>query len=327
MAGDDRVGRDVEPIRVEHARSSLASALRVRPTVLAMVAATINDVSDTALWVAAYRASESARPDALFRDMLAGTLAGERGQALAATMPGAAQFAWSVVVRTRVIDRYIAAAVAEGYDAIVNVGAGLDTRPYRLAVPASLQWFEIDLPSMVSYKESAVAGAAPTCKLERIAADLSDAEQRRAALQSVAQRGRRILVLTEGVIPYLTDDNVAALARDLFAHAAFASWIVDYSSPFLSKQMKRRRDVNQRLQNAPLRFAPADWHAFFREQGWDVAEMRYLSVEGEQLGRPPPLPWWFRAVNIATLGRFDSEVKRMMGYARLVPRRFTSSPR
>jgi N-acyl-D-amino-acid deacylase len=65
--------------------------------------------------------------------------------------------------------------------------------------------------------------------------------------------------------------------------------------------MKRRRDVKQRLQNAPLRFTPADWQAFFREQGWDMAEMRYLTVEGEELGRPPPLPWWFRAINVATL--------------------------
>jgi methyltransferase (TIGR00027 family) len=286
-----------------------------------MVAATINDVSDTALWVAAYRASESARPDALFRDVLAGKLAGERGQALAVTMPGAAQFAWAVVVRTRVIDRYVADAVADGCDAVVNIGAGLDTRPHRLDLPTSLQWFEIDLPSMVSYKEDALAGAEPpTCKLERIGADLADAEQRRAALRDVAQRGRRILVLTEGVIGYLGDDDVAALARDLRSHASFAAWIVDHTSPFLSKRMKRRRDVKARLQNAPVRFAPADWQAFFREQGWDMAEMRYLTVEGERLGRPPPLPCLFRAINAATLGRFDAEVKRMLGYARLTPR-------
>lgn len=285
-----------------------------------MVTATIHDVSDTALWVAAYRENESARPDALFRDALAGKLAGERGRALAATMPGAAQFAWSIVVRTRVIDRYVAEAIADGCDAVVNIGAGLDTRPYRLDVPSSLPWVEIDLPSLVAYKESALADAAPPgCKVERIAADLADAEQRRAALRDVAQRGRRILVLTEGVIAYLGEEDVAALARDLRAHASFASWIVDHTSPFLSKQMKRRRDVNARLQNAPLRFAPADWEAFFRAQGWDMAEMRYLTVEGEQLGRPPPLPWWFRAINVATFGRFDAEVKRMMGYARLTP--------
>lgn len=286
-----------------------------------MGAATINDVSDTALWVAAYRASESARPDALFRDPLAGRLAGERGQALAATMPGAAQFAWSVVVRTRVIDRYVVDAVADGCDAVVNLGAGLDARPHRLGLPSSLQWFEIDLPSLVSYKESALVGAEPpTCRLERIAADLADADQRRAVLRDVAQRGQRILVLTEGVVPYLGDDDVAALAHDLRSHPSFVAWIVDYTSPFLSKQMKRRRDVNARLKNAPLRFAPADWASFFREHGWDLAEMRYLAVEGEQLGRPPVLPWWFRAFNAVSFGRFDVEVKRMMGYARLTPR-------
>jgi O-methyltransferase involved in polyketide biosynthesis len=47
----------------------------------------ISNVSDTARWVAVYRAWESARPDALFRDPLAGRLAGERGRAIAAAAP------------------------------------------------------------------------------------------------------------------------------------------------------------------------------------------------------------------------------------------------
>jgi O-methyltransferase involved in polyketide biosynthesis len=37
----------------------------------------IENVSDTAFWIAHYRAVESARPDALFRDPLAALLAGE----------------------------------------------------------------------------------------------------------------------------------------------------------------------------------------------------------------------------------------------------------
>jgi O-methyltransferase involved in polyketide biosynthesis len=40
----------------------------------------VRNVSDTARWVAAYRAMESARPEALFKDPFAERLEGERGQ-------------------------------------------------------------------------------------------------------------------------------------------------------------------------------------------------------------------------------------------------------
>ena len=53
-----------------------------------------------ALWVAAYRAEETARPDALFRDPLAATLAGERGKTIAASMPSARSLAFAMTIRT-----------------------------------------------------------------------------------------------------------------------------------------------------------------------------------------------------------------------------------
>src|SRR4249920_2369696 len=61
----------------------------------------IRNVSDTALWVAIYRAMESERPDALFNDPYARRLGGERGEAIARTMP---EGHWPIVVRTAVMD-------------------------------------------------------------------------------------------------------------------------------------------------------------------------------------------------------------------------------
>jgi O-methyltransferase involved in polyketide biosynthesis len=43
----------------------------------------IRNISDTALWVAVYRARETDRPDAVFRDPFARRLAGERGEQIA----------------------------------------------------------------------------------------------------------------------------------------------------------------------------------------------------------------------------------------------------
>ena len=88
----------------------------------------IKDVSDTAYWIAHHRAAESARPDALFRDPLAGRLAGERGRDIAAAMPVPHMIGWSVAIRTCIVDDYIRSAVARGVDTVVNLGAGLDAR-------------------------------------------------------------------------------------------------------------------------------------------------------------------------------------------------------
>src|SRR5947208_2742107 len=91
----------------------------------------IENVSDTALWVAVYRALESERPDALFRDPLSMKLAGARGREIAASMPNGSIMAWVMAIRTVAIDRLIQDAIRMGADTVLNLGAGLDTRPYR----------------------------------------------------------------------------------------------------------------------------------------------------------------------------------------------------
>src|SRR5579864_5508536 len=62
----------------------------------------ISHVSDTARWVAVYRAMESERPDALFRDPFARRLAGAKGAAIVREMPSGAAVAWAMIVRTKV---------------------------------------------------------------------------------------------------------------------------------------------------------------------------------------------------------------------------------
>jgi hypothetical protein len=41
-------------------------------------------------------------------------------------------------------DRFISDAVAQGADMVVNLAAGLDARPYRMALPSHLQWIEVE---------------------------------------------------------------------------------------------------------------------------------------------------------------------------------------
>ena len=138
-----------------------------------MARSAVADVSETAHWVAVYRAEESERPDALFKDPWAGRLAGDRGHQIASQIGGSQYVRWSVVTRTVVIDAFIRDRVASGVDAVLNLGAGLDTRPYRMSLPASLKWIEVDYPHMIDFKEGMLQGEKPTCQLERVRLDLS----------------------------------------------------------------------------------------------------------------------------------------------------------
>src|SRR5713226_1436402 len=128
----------------------------------------IRNISDTARWVAVYRARESDREDAVFNDPFARRLAGERGEQIANALPWGEENAWSWTSRTYLIDRFVSEQIASGVDLVVNLAAGLDARPYRMDLPLSLKWIEVDLPEILDYKEEVLAGVAPKCSLERI---------------------------------------------------------------------------------------------------------------------------------------------------------------
>jgi methyltransferase (TIGR00027 family) len=130
-----------------------------------------------------------------------------------------------------IIDDYIRQAIAAGVDTILNLGAGLDTRPYRIDLPSSLRWIEVDFPHMIELKETRLAGEKPSCRLERISLDLTDRALRRKLFADVSARSNKLLVLTEGVIPYLTNQDVADLADDLRQIEKIGFWITDYFSP------------------------------------------------------------------------------------------------
>lgn len=259
-----------------------------------MSARLIQSVSDTAFMVAAHRAIESSRADALFHDPLADRLAGEHGrnivQSLRATT---AMTAWTVAIRTRIIDELILRATENGVDGVLNLGAGLDTRPYRLRVPAPLLWVEVDQPAVIELKERALAQEKPACRLQRVGLDLTSRATRQSLFARIEMRARNVLVLTEGVVPYLANDEAAALADDLRMRRAFRQWIVDYFSPETLKY-RERSGIARDLQNAPWRFRPSDYDEFFAAHGWKRRETRYLAIEAQRLNRPPPLPWLLR---------------------------------
>jgi len=273
----------------------------------------VTHVSDTALWVAAVRARESARPDAAFRDPLAAKLAGTRGRELAESMPLGSAIDYALTVRTTAIDRLLAAAFRHGAKRVVNLGAGLDARPYRLPLPPDVDWIEVDFPALISGKESLLAGETPACPVRRYGVDLSDGEARRSLLADLAREGRSTVLLTEGVIAYLDPASAADLARDMRAAPGFRFWILDYRQGKF-RNHRERRTLAQRLGNAPFKFNVEDPKAFFGSLGWRPAEDLHILDVGESIGRTLPIgfPWsWFKVVAPALFSRLAN---RTYGY-------------
>lgn len=248
----------------------------------------LRNVSDTALWVASYRANESERPDALFHDPWARKLAGERGFALGRSIPLSDQAEWAIIVRTAVFDEVVLQLVAEGADAVLDLAAGLHTRPYRLPLPPSLLWVEVDLPEIVGYKEEILAGERPVCLLERVRLDLAHTEARQALLASVAERCRSALVLSEGLMIYLRPEDAAGLALDLHRPGSFRWWFMDLDSPHLLRFMERTWGTTLAQGEAHLRFAPEEGPEFFRPHGWRPARRYSFLEESHRLGRDTP---------------------------------------
>jgi methyltransferase (TIGR00027 family) len=192
--------------------------------------AEIENVSDTALMVAACRALETERPDGLVCDPFARRLAGERGMAIARASPIPEWMCFGVGVRARFMDELLAEALAGGrIHTVVNLGAGLDTRPWRLALDPGLRWIEADFAAMLEYKAARLRDVPPRCRLEQVPANLTDGEARKGLFERIG--ATRALMITEGLLMYLPRAALLALAEDSHRLTGIRFWLLDAFSP------------------------------------------------------------------------------------------------
>jgi methyltransferase (TIGR00027 family) len=176
-------------------------------------------VNATSLWVAALRALESERPDRVFADPYARLLAGDeydRVDTLLGPVPG--RELNPLVMRTCFGDAILRREVANGTRQVVVLGAGMDTRAYRLDLPADLALFEVDVPPVFDYKHRVLgeAGALPSCRRIGVAADLAE-DWPSALLGAGFAPGEPTLWFVEGVLLYLPPAQVEALGEQVTA--------------------------------------------------------------------------------------------------------------
>lgn len=240
-------------------------------------------VSATAVGVAAIRAAEAARTDALFADPLADAFvraAGTRwGPGTDPPPPErvAALIMW-VRVRTRFLDDVVLDACANGCRQIVTLGAGLDARAFRLDLPADGRLFELDLSEILAFKQSVLRGEQHTPACERIVVPTDLTGDWTGALHDAGFDGALTTTwIAEGLLVYLPEQRREAVIDN----------VTDLSSPgsrlaVTLASAQRRPDRPDPPTSVPSRpgdyialwqsEAPADTSAWLEPRGWSVSE-------------------------------------------------------
>ncbi|MER7453457.1 SAM-dependent methyltransferase [Nocardia beijingensis] len=242
----------------------------------------------TALAIARSRAEEHDRPDRLFADPLAqlflpsgGTVGGG----------GSSEFMRGYfALRTRFFDDCVRGMAESGCRQVVLLGAGLDTRAFRMGWPAGARLFELDLPDTLAHKEKVLVerGAVASCHRVVIPADL-----RTDWLDLLVEHGLRsdqpTAWLAEGLLMYLTEEENRALLTAVGALSGQGSMLaVEHVNPetLALPQFQPVLDAFARI-GAPWRSAVHDPHRWLAASGWR-AEVTDPAVLARGLGRPVP---------------------------------------
>ena len=120
-----------------------------------------------------------------------------------------------MVCRTRYLDDVVTAGVSAGIGNIIIVGAGLDTRPYRLKACAAARVFELDLPAMIEEKRQRVTQllAALPEHVAYIPIDFDSEDLGVRLARAGLDPQARVLVILEGVTQYISEQAVHSILR------------------------------------------------------------------------------------------------------------------
>jgi len=186
--------------------------------------------SRTAEQNAAFRAAESARPPSvrLLNDPYAAPLLPSDLRFLAwlssvpivgegvnwfidTRWPGARS---SIIARTRLIDEWLCQTVGAGVKQVVLLGAGFDSRAWRLPALADARVFEVDHPATSAEKRRRLARlAADFAHVRFVPVDFDQQMPAPGLVQAGFDPSQRAIVIWDGVTNYLQPEAVDAIAR------------------------------------------------------------------------------------------------------------------
>ncbi|GGM43188.1 class I SAM-dependent methyltransferase [Dactylosporangium sucinum] len=238
-------------------------------------------VQATAYAAAACRAAESRRPRPRLSDPLAELFTPGGAAAQVARLADAGLD--EVVGRTVLIDRMLVEALDRWPGAaVVNLGAGFCTRPYRMRLSGCRELVEADDPAVVELKDRTLHGRQSNCPVRRVGLDVRD-DTAVTALVDETGRSGEVIVLTEGLLVYLPAAAVTALATTLADRPAVVHWLADIVSEGSAQQMQT---LAQRVPGALTLFG-LETLAPLEGPGWQVVGYRALPASRPRYGPAP----------------------------------------
>lgn len=176
-----------------------------------------NPISRTAYYTLGVRAADAATPKPILGDTFAQAFMNDAAKAVWEEFTAFPKPNASNAARHAMIDDHLRGALAADPQAtIVIIGAGFDTRAFRLR---GGHWFELDEPEILNYKESRLPAAAAPNPLRRIAIEF--ARESLADKLATITAPSSVHLIVEGVLMYLTRDQRVSLLRtvtDRFPH-------------------------------------------------------------------------------------------------------------
>jgi O-methyltransferase involved in polyketide biosynthesis len=184
---------------------------------------------------------------------------------------------------------------------VLSIGCGLDTRPWRLDLDQNLRWIEIDFADILDYKDGLMEGEVPRCRRERMSIDVNDPVQRQLMYRSISSEPA--LMITEGLLLYLSAATVDALAAEAFDQSIIRHWISDITTSAFSRVLGGGADTTASIRHvqAPDRLEGEQILETILCHGWTISSSRsYITDVGfvqERVRRmtggttPPRLPF------------------------------------
>ncbi|MGW2477736.1 class I SAM-dependent methyltransferase [Streptomyces sp. NPDC001665] len=248
----------------------------------------------TAVGVARVRALESERENALFRDPLAQAFATAGGLSTSSpplTGDEAARrrrlaVAFSIVIRTKFLDDLLQQASASGVRQVVLLGAGMDSRAFRMGWPEGTRLFEVDTVAPLAFKTSVLRQERAVARCERITVAVDLREDWPGALAAAGHDPAAPTVwIAEGLLIYLSQDAVELLLARISALSATGSWM---GLTLGSRGVIKRFGADAVPGSAASMWVsemPDDPVGWLRGHGWD-ADTHTLRERAAAYGRP-----------------------------------------
>jgi methyltransferase (TIGR00027 family) len=237
----------------------------------------VDVLANTSRWMAAIRAYESQRPDALFTDPLASALAGEEGRRMLGPEYSAlANSATYVAIRTRFFDDFISRLVPHELKQVAIVAAGMDARAFRLAWPTEISVYELDRPELLRVKEEILSREAAQSQCSRRALGVNiESDWIQPLMDAGFAPDEPSLWIVEGLFVYLEERSVQRILSQISSTAASGSGLCcDFvSNSFLTSPWMTDALSAMATMGTPWRSAADDPEALLASHGWR-AEVR-----------------------------------------------------